>query len=53
MDKKTNFNAWYIVVAVLGMLLLQAVFQQARQTEPLPYSRIPGSISSRANSRTC
>ena len=40
MDKKTNFNAWYIVVAVLGMLLLQAVFQQARQTEPLPYSHL-------------
>ena len=39
MDKKTNFNAWYIVVAVLGMLLLQAIFQQARQTEPLPYSQ--------------
>ena len=38
MDKKTNFNAWYIVVAVLGMLLLQAVFQQARETERLPYS---------------
>jgi cell division protease FtsH len=39
MDKKTNFNAWYIVVAVLGMLVLQAVFQQAQQTEPLPYSQ--------------
>ena len=39
MDKKTNFNAWYIVVAVLGMLLLQAIFQQAQQTEPLPYSQ--------------
>ena len=52
MDKKTNFNAWYIVVAVLGMLLLQAVFQQARQTEPLPYSQF-GSISSRAKSTTC
>ena len=38
MDKKTNFNAWYLVIAVLGMLLLQAVFQQARQTEQLPYS---------------
>jgi cell division protease FtsH len=38
MDKKSNFNAWYIVIAVLGMLLLQAVFQQAKQTEPLPYS---------------
>jgi cell division protease FtsH len=39
MDKKTNFNAWYIVIAVLGMLVLQAVFQQAQQTEPLPYSQ--------------
>ena len=39
MDKKANFNAWYVVVAVLGMLVLQAVFQQARQTEPLPYSQ--------------
>ena len=39
MDKKANFNAWYIVVAVLGMLLLQAIFQQAQQTEPLPYSQ--------------
>jgi cell division protease FtsH len=39
MDKKTNFNAWYVMAAVLGMLLLQAVFQQARQTEYLPYSQ--------------
>jgi cell division protease FtsH len=39
MDKKTNFNAWYIVIAVLGMLVLQAIFQQAQQTEPLPYSQ--------------
>ena len=39
MDKKANFNAWYIVVAVLGMLVLQAIFQQAQETEPLPYSQ--------------
>ena len=39
MDKKTNFNAWYIVIAVLGMLVLQAIFQQARETEYLPYSQ--------------
>jgi cell division protease FtsH len=39
MDKKTNFNAWYIVIAVLGMLVLQAIFQRAQQTEPLPYSQ--------------
>jgi cell division protease FtsH len=39
MDKKTNFNIWYIMFAVLGMLLLQGIFQQARQTEYLPYSQ--------------
>jgi cell division protease FtsH len=39
MDKKAHFNAWYIVVAVLGMLVLQAILQQAQQTEPLPYSQ--------------
>jgi cell division protease FtsH len=39
MDKKANFNAWYVVVAVLGMLVLQAIFQRAQQTEPLPYSQ--------------
>jgi cell division protease FtsH len=39
MDKKTHFNAWYIVIAVGGMLVLQAILQQAQQTEPLPYSQ--------------
>ena len=39
MDKKTNFNAWYIMIAVLGILVLQAIFQQARETEYLPYSQ--------------
>lgn len=38
MNNKTTFNFWYVIVAVLGMLLLQGVFQQARQTEPLAYS---------------
>ena len=38
MDKKTTFNVWYIVAAVLGMLALQGLFQQASQTEALSYS---------------
>ncbi|MGI9450488.1 MAG: ATP-dependent zinc metalloprotease FtsH [Geminicoccaceae bacterium] len=38
MDKKTTFNVWYIIAAVLGMLFLQGVFQQATQTEALSYS---------------
>ena len=39
MDKKTNFNAWYILIAVLAILIVQAVIQQAREVEPLPYSQ--------------
>ncbi|MDF2760897.1 MAG: hypothetical protein K0S99_3532, partial [Thermomicrobiales bacterium] len=32
MDKKSNFNAWYVVIAVLAILIVQAIFQQARET---------------------
>ena len=39
MDKRTNFNIWYIFIAVLLVLLLQGVWQQAREIEPLPYSQ--------------
>ncbi|MEZ5930403.1 MAG: ATP-dependent zinc metalloprotease FtsH [Alphaproteobacteria bacterium] len=38
MDKKTSFNLWYLIAAVLGWLVLQGVFEQARITEPLAYS---------------
>jgi cell division protease FtsH len=39
MDKKTNFNAWYVMIAVLAILVVQAIYQQARETEYLPYSQ--------------
>ncbi len=39
MDKKTSFNVWYLIAAVLGWLVLQGVIQQAQQTEPLTYSQ--------------
>ncbi|MEL6963374.1 MAG: ATP-dependent zinc metalloprotease FtsH [Pseudomonadota bacterium] len=38
MDKKTTFNLWYLIAAVLGWLVLQGIFEQAQQTEPLAYS---------------
>jgi cell division protease FtsH len=38
MDKSANFNAWYIIAAVVGLLIIQALWQQAKETEPLPYS---------------
>ena len=30
MDKKTNFNAWYIIAAVLGRWCIEALWQQAQ-----------------------
>jgi cell division protease FtsH len=39
MDKKSHFNAWYVMIAILAILVVQAVFQEARQTEYLPYSQ--------------
>jgi cell division protease FtsH len=41
-DKKQSFNIWYLMIAVLAMLFFQGVFQQARQTEALPYSEFRG-----------
>lgn len=37
-EKKTQFNTWYILVAVVIILLLQSIWGQYRQTEPIPYS---------------
>ncbi len=37
-DRKTQINTWYILAAVLGVLLIQDVLTAARQTETLPYS---------------
>jgi cell division protease FtsH len=39
MDKKVQFNAWYFVAAVIGILLLQNLWQADRTIEPLPYSQ--------------
>jgi cell division protease FtsH len=39
MDKRTSFNIWYVFIAVLGLLLLQGIWQQSKQVEPLPYSQ--------------
>ena len=38
MDKGTQWNLWYIVLALLGVLLLHSYVQQWQQVEPLPYS---------------
>jgi len=38
MDKKTQFNIWYVVLAVFGVLFLQNLWMQSQQVERLPYS---------------
>jgi cell division protease FtsH len=39
MDKKTQINFWYIIVAVLGILLIQNLYSKYTKVEPIPYSR--------------
>jgi cell division protease FtsH len=46
MDKKSHFNAWYVVIAVLAMLLVQAIIQESRKTEYLPYSQFRSYLES-------
>jgi len=39
MDKKVQYNLWYVLAAVLGILLLQTLWQQYQQVQPIPYSQ--------------
>jgi cell division protease FtsH len=39
MDKKTQFNVWYIIAAIAGLFLLQALFAQITDVQVLPYSK--------------
>jgi cell division protease FtsH len=39
MDKKVQFNFWYIIIAILGMMFLQNLYNQYTRVEPIPYSR--------------
>jgi cell division protease FtsH len=38
MDKKTQFNIWYVVLAIFGVFFLQNLWMQSQQVERLPYS---------------
>lgn len=39
MDKKTQINFWYIIIAILGMLMVQSFYKEYTKVEPIPYSR--------------
>ena len=38
MEKQTQFNIWYFVLAALAVLWLADAWKQFRQVEPIPYS---------------
>ncbi len=38
MDKKTQFNTWYVIAAVLLVLFVQNLWVQSKQVEAIPYS---------------
>jgi len=39
MDKLgRNFNFWYVLIALLGVLLLRDVWVASSQVQPIPYS---------------
>ncbi len=39
MEKKTQFNVWYLILAIIGVMLLQDLWVQSRQVEPISYSQ--------------
>ncbi len=38
MEKKTQFNLWYFVIATIAVLYMADAWKQFRQVEPIPYS---------------
>ena len=39
MDKKTHLNFWFVIVALLSLMMIQNFYQHYTQIEPIPYSR--------------
>jgi cell division protease FtsH len=38
-DKRIHINFWYIIAAVLAMLLIQDIYLESTKLKPIPYSR--------------
>jgi cell division protease FtsH len=38
-DKRVHINFWYIIAAVLGMLVIQDLYLESTKLTPIPYSR--------------
>ncbi len=39
MDKKFQINFWYVIIAILGILMVQNFYKEYTKVEPIPYSR--------------
>jgi cell division protease FtsH len=39
MDKKFQINFWYIIIAILGILMVQNFYKEYTKVQPIPYSR--------------
>ena len=39
MDKKFQINFWYVIIAILGILMVQNLYKEYTKVEPIPYSR--------------
>jgi len=39
LDRRTQFHLWYIVIAILGVLVLQQFWTQSQQVAVIPYSQ--------------
>jgi cell division protease FtsH len=38
-DKKTQINFWYVMIALVGILFVQSLYEKYNKVEPIPYSR--------------
>ena len=46
-DKKFHINFWYVIAAVLGMLLIQDLYLESTKLTPIPYSRFQNAAQRR------
>ena len=42
MERQTQINVWYLVIAVLGVMWLGSLWKEARTVEPITYSEFVG-----------
>ncbi len=44
MDKRTQFHVWYVIAAIVGVLLLQQLWTESQQVAVIPYSQFLGDL---------